>query len=34
MAAEGVGGTNAAIEELVKDLKQERKKLGKGFDIW
>ena len=25
MAAEGVGGTNAAIEELVKDLKQERK---------
>jgi len=33
MAAEGVGGTNAAIEELVKDLKQERKKLGKGFDI-
>lgn len=33
MAAEGVGGTNAAIEELVKDLKEERKKLGKGFDI-
>ena len=33
MAAEGVGGTNEAIAELVKDLKTEQKKLGKGFDI-
>ena len=33
MAAEGVGGTAKAIKELVVDLKAQRKKLGKGFEI-
>jgi hypothetical protein len=33
MAAEGVGGTNAAIEELITDLKENRKKLGADFKI-
>ena len=33
MAAEGVGGTADAIAELVKDLKENRKKLGSKFDV-
>ena len=33
MAAEGVGGTADAIAELVSDLKEQRKKLGKDFSI-
>lgn len=33
MAAEGVGGTADAIAELVADLKEERKKLGKDFSV-
>lgn len=33
MAAEGVGGTADAIAELVTDLKEQRKKLGKDFSV-
>tara|TARA_R100001460_G_scaffold25386_3_gene51045 strand:+ start:2695 stop:3984 length:1290 start_codon:yes stop_codon:yes gene_type:complete len=33
MAAEGVGGTSDAIAELVTDLKEQRKKLGKEFSV-
>lgn len=33
MAAEGVGGTADAIAELVSDLKEQRKKLGKDFSV-
>ena len=33
MAAEGVGGTNKAIEELITDLKENRKKLGSDFSV-
>ena len=33
MAAEGVGGTADAIAELVTDLKEQRKKLGRDFSV-
>jgi hypothetical protein len=33
MAAEGVGGTNDAIETLISDLKENQKKLGSGFSV-